>query len=171
MCVSSSSLDARLVLGSICRSELRRGGASPRRPFHIISESQTRMQTHAALGGAGGLRMRGRAVTVPSPCRLRKAGNPWNVGPQRACAARATPSRGAGCSTGAARACPGAAACSKSAARAHSLKARSNLALEIATRKLVLPVLLLSASTFARLHLASGMLCTYSHLYLYLFFL
>ena len=70
---------------------------------------------------------------------------------------------GAGCSTGAARACPGAAACSKSAARAHSREVRSLLALEMAARKVLPPVRLLSASTFARLHFASCMLCTGSH--------
>ena len=67
------------------------------------------------------------------------------------------------CSTGAARACPGAAACSKSAARAHSREVRSFLAFEMAARKMLPPVRLLSASTFARLHFASCMLCTGSH--------
>ena len=70
---------------------------------------------------------------------------------------------GAECSTGAARACPGAAACSKSAARAHSREVRSFLALEMAARKMLPLVRLLSASSFARLHLASCMLCTGSH--------
>ena len=67
------------------------------------------------------------------------------------------------CSTGAARACPGAAACSKSAARAHSREVRSFLAFEMTARKVLPSVRLLSASTFARLHLASCMLCTGSH--------
>ena len=70
---------------------------------------------------------------------------------------------GAECSTGAARACPVAAAGSKSAARAHSREVRSFLALEMAARKVLAPVRLLSASTFARLHFASCMLCTGSH--------
>ena len=70
---------------------------------------------------------------------------------------------GAECSTGAARACPGAAACSKSAARAHSREVRSFLAFEMAARKVLPPVRLLSASAFARLHFASCMLCTGSH--------
>ena len=66
-------------------------------------------------------------------------------------------------STGAARACPGAAACSKSAARAHSRGVHSFLALEMAARKMLPLVRLVSASSFARLHLASCMLCTGSH--------
>ena len=70
---------------------------------------------------------------------------------------------GAECSTGAARACPGAAACSKSAVRAHSREVRSFLAFEMAARKVLPPVRLLSASAFARLHFASCMLCTGSH--------
>ena len=70
---------------------------------------------------------------------------------------------GAECSTGAARACPGAAACSKSAARAHSREVRSFLAFEMAARKVLPPVRLLSASAFARLRFASCMLCTGSH--------
>ena len=77
-------------------------------------------------------------------------------------AARACPG-GAERSTGAARACPGAAACSKSAARAHSREVRSFLALEMAARKMLPHVPLLSASSFARRHLASCMLCTGSH--------
>jgi hypothetical protein len=44
-----------------------------------------------------------------------------------------------------------------------SHEVRSFLALEMATRKMLPPVLLFSASTFARLHLASRMLCTGSH--------
>ena len=70
---------------------------------------------------------------------------------------------GAECSTGAARACPGAAACSKSAARAHSREVRSFLAFEMAARRMLARVRLLSASSFARFHLASCMLCTGSH--------
>jgi len=62
---------------------------------------------------------------------------------------------GAECSTGAARACPGAAACSKSAARTHSREVRSLLAFEMAGRKMLTLVRLLSASTFARLDFAS----------------
>ena len=70
---------------------------------------------------------------------------------------------GAECSTGAARACPGAAARSKNAARTHSREVRSFLAFEMAARKVRPSVRLLSASTFARLHFASCMLCTGSH--------
>ena len=55
--------------------------------------------------------------------------------------------------TGATRACPVAAACSKSVARAHSREVRSFL--EMAARKVLPPVRLLSASTSARLHFAS----------------
>ena len=70
---------------------------------------------------------------------------------------------GAECSTGAARACPGAAACSNSAARAHSREVRSFRAFKMAARKVRPHVRRLSASTFARLHFASCMLCTGSH--------
>jgi len=73
---------------------------------------------------------------------------------------------GAECSTGAARACPGAAACSKSAARARSREVRSLLVLEMAARKVLSHVRLLSASLFARLHFASCMLRTGSHQYI-----
>ena len=69
---------------------------------------------------------------------------------------------------------PGAAACSKSAARAHSREVRSFFALEMAALKMLTPVLLLSASTFARLRFASCMLCTgsryiYIYIYIYIF--
>ena len=70
---------------------------------------------------------------------------------------------------GAGRACPGATACSKSAARAHSREVRSFLALEMAARKMLPLVCLLSASSFARRHLASCMLCTGSHYYIYIY--
>ena len=52
---------------------------------------------------------------------------------------------------------------SKSAARAHSREVRSLLALEMAARKMLSPVLPFSASAFARLRFASCMLCTGSH--------
>ena len=83
------------------------------------------------------------------------------------------PRRGARCSTGSARACPGAAACSKSAARAHSREVRSFLALEMAARKVLPPVRLLSASTFARRSLLRACyarvhtsICIYIYIYI-----
>jgi len=56
---------------------------------------------------------------------------------------------------------------SKSAARAHSREVRSLLAFEMVARKVLTPVRLLSATTFARLDFASCMLCTGSHKYMY----
>ena len=73
----------------------------------------------------------------------------------------------ADCSTGTARACSGATAFSKSAARAHCREVRSLLAFEMAARTMLARVRLLSASSFSRFHLASCMLCTGSHKYIY----
>ena len=72
------------------------------------------------------------------------------------------------CSTGAARACSGATTCSKSAARAQCREVRSSLAFEMAARRMLARVRLLSASSFSRFHLASCscVLCTASHEYI-----
>ena len=97
-------------------------------------------------------------------------------------AARVCPGA-AECSTGAARVCPGTAECPTGAARAtpdaqnarrsrsmlekccssHGREVRSFLAFEMAARKLLPHVRLLSVSTSAQLHFASCMLCTGSH--------